>query len=117
MPSNPISPDEVVASKQIQLPDVVIECFNELIAKYWNGRESTFNLDEAANLIADRVDVSLIADFLSDHNVTVDLKRQAVFQNRWLDVEYVYRANGWKVEYDRPGYNETYPSTFRFTKP
>lgn len=31
-----------------------------------------------------------------------------------LDVEDVYRAAGWEVTYDKPGYNETYDATFTF---
>lgn len=26
----------------------------------------------------------------------------------WLDLEDIYRDEGWTVEYDSPGYNETY---------
>lgn len=42
------------------------------------------------------------------------LSRQEIFDNRLLDVEDVFRSQGWKVEYDKPGYNESYPATFTF---
>ena len=33
-----------------------------------------------------------------------------------MDIESIYRADGWGVYYDKPGYNETYTATFEFTK-
>lgn len=33
----------------------------------------------------------------------------------WLNFEGAYRRAGWKVEFDKPGYNESYPATFKFT--
>ena len=43
------------------------------------------------------------------------LKRQDIFDNHWLDVEDLYRKNGWKVDYDKPGYNESYNAYFVFS--
>jgi len=39
-----------------------------------------------------------------------------IFENGWLDVEPIYREVGWNVEYDKPGYNETYEASFKFTR-
>lgn len=94
----PITPDEVVQCKAKVLPGAVIQVFNDLIAKHWNGHGARFTQDEAAALIASSLDVP----------------RQEVFDNRWLDVEEVFRAVGWHVEYDSPGYNESYKATFAF---
>jgi hypothetical protein len=41
-------------------------------------------------------------------------KREDVFKNGWLNVEHLYETHGWKVEYDKPAYNEDYPATFKF---
>jgi hypothetical protein len=43
-----------------------------------------------------------------------DLDRQAIFDNDYLDFEAAYEAKGWRVTYDKPGYNETYPASFLF---
>ena len=43
------------------------------------------------------------------------LKRADVFSNHWLDVEDIYREQGWNVEYDKPTYNETYDAYFVFS--
>ena len=42
--------------------------------------------------------------------------RQELFDNHYLDIEPAYRNAGWKVEFDKPGYNETYDSYFVFSK-
>lgn len=39
-----------------------------------------------------------------------------VFKKGWLNVEYLFRAAGWEVQYDKPGYNETYEAYFTFSK-
>jgi len=42
------------------------------------------------------------------------LNRAEIFDKGWLNVEEVYRAAGWAVEYDKPGFNESYSATFTF---
>ena len=44
------------------------------------------------------------------------LKRKEIYDKNWLDVEDVYESAGWKVEYDKPGYNENYEPTFTFSR-
>ena len=92
----PIRPHEVedTAIK----PDDVIQVFNELIKKYWDGTQAIFEQVEAARLIAERMNV----------------EQKVLFENKHLDIEYVYRRAGWVVEYDKPGYNESYSPTFTF---
>jgi hypothetical protein len=97
----PITPQEASQQRQTQIPDFVIDCFNKLIAKnYRNGR---------ARVIQNEVMLEILA-------TDADLTRQTVFDNGWLDVEEVYRAAGWRVEYAKPAYNETYDAFFVFSK-
>jgi len=42
--------------------------------------------------------------------------RNKIFEMGWLDVEDAYRAQGWNVVYDRPGYCESYEASFIFTR-
>jgi len=42
------------------------------------------------------------------------MARDEIFDRGWLDVEDLYRISGWRVEYHKPGYNETYEPTFEF---
>lgn len=95
----PITPAQVVAVKESQIPDVVIQSFNRLIAKHWNGRYSKFLQDEV----------------LSEITCGSDLTSNVIFANKYLDIEQVFKDAGWKVSYDAPGYNESYKASFTFT--
>ena len=96
----PITPEEASKKKLADIPDAVIEAFNTLIIKNFNGTSSTVKQDDVMALLT------------KDETLT----RRQIYDNNWLDVEDLYRAVGWKVEYDKPGYNESYPATFKFTR-
>ena len=100
MTLRPISPVEVAARKARTLPDEVVEAFNHLIAKNWGGRESVVKQDDAVKHIC----------------AALEIERGEVFSQGLLEVEEVYRSQGWKVEYDKPGYCETYGAFFVFRK-
>lgn len=44
------------------------------------------------------------------------LERSEIFDKGWLDIESAYRKAGWHVEYDKPGYCETYVAYWEFTR-
>lgn len=100
-PTKPISPEEIVNLKTSTIPDFVIAAFNKCIAQNWEGSYSIFTQDE------------VIAEILSGRE---PLTRQVIFKKNWLDVELIYMDAGWWVQYDKPGYNETYKATFEFRK-
>ena len=103
--AGPITPDEVAALKrEVVIPERVFDAFNELIAKHWNGRTAKFKQDDVVELI------------LRKYGRSKSVTRNSIYANHWLDVEPIYREAGWKVIYDRPGYNETYSATFEFSK-
>lgn len=45
----------------------------------------------------------------------LDIKKDEVYDKHYLDFEDIYREKGWIVEYNKPGYNETYSATYEFT--
>ena len=92
----PIRPQDVKPTK----PDEVIEAFNELIQKHWDGTRSQFTQDEVIKMIG--IKIRKTPKFIFDHH--------------YMDIEDLYRQSGWMVEYDKPGYNESYPPTFTFSK-
>lgn len=96
----PIKPKEVQGKKDAALPEEVFEVFNDLITKHWNGSSANFTQDEAVKIIAHKMGIS----------------RQEAFDKRYLDVESAYRKAGWKVVFDKPGYNEDYQANFTFKK-
>ena len=98
--SQPITPEQVVSKKAELIPGGVIEAFNELITKNFNGSSSTVKQSDAVALIMQKMDCA----------------RDKVFSEHWLDVEILFRDAGWRVEYDKPGFNESYDATFKFSR-
>lgn len=97
----PISPSEVIDKKKETIPNEVIEAFNELIAENFDGHSSHVEQNEVISLIVNKLSIA----------------REYIFKKHWLDVEDIFREAGWEVEYDKPGYNESYSAYFIFTKP
>ena len=100
----PITPNEVAKGK-MEFPEEVIEAFNELIAKDFCIDHAIIMEDDVARLIKKKFNAN-------GKKVTMD----EIYDNGWLDVETVFRKAGWKVTYDKPGYNETYDASFEFKK-
>lgn len=100
MKVKPISPTEV----EPFIPDFVIEAFNSLIQKNWNGVEAKVLQAEVVNTIS------------SDDPTDPRPSRQHIFDNHWLDVEDIYRKAGWKVTYVRASYFERHDAYFLFRK-
>ena len=92
----PISPMQARARRVTTLPTIVIESFNELIVE---------NLDDHFANVKQKDVVARIKSKMTTET----------FDHRWLNIEDVYRQAGWKVVYDKPGYNESYDATFEFT--
>jgi len=97
--AGPLSPDDIAAAKRQHIPEAVFDAFNELLAlKFTNGSATILQKDVLAKLEAG------------------GMVRQEIFDNGWLNVEEAYRDAGWKVEYDKPAYNETYDASFKFRR-
>lgn len=97
----PILPDEIAEQRLKDIPPGVIDSFNKLIAQDFNGSRAVVDQEKVVNLIEE----------------TCQVKRHVIFDNKWLDVEEIYRKTGqWKVEYDKPAWCESYPATFTFIK-
>lgn len=107
----PISPSDIAATKREVFPPYVIQAFNELIAKDFVGNRATVKQDDViAKIIELNPDLKEIDD-ASNYNA-----RRRILNNGWLNVEEIYRAEGWRVKYDKPGYNESYGAYFIFEK-
>ncbi len=104
MTVKPITPAEIIEQKQKlkPIPDTVIECWNKILVRHCKGGGSYATILQ-----------SEIVGYLAE---VMDVSRDAVFASGWLDIEPIYRAAGWKVEYDKPGYNETYNAYYTFSK-
>ena len=95
----PVTPRQAVKDKVVIFPDEVFKVFNRLIVFHLRDGEASIDQDEIVKEL-----------------VKEGLKRNEIFKNGWLDIEDVYARAGWEVEYDKPGYCETYEPTFTFRK-
>lgn len=103
----PISPQALAQAHAARIPDFVIEAFNELIVEKAGGhKRATFTLDVAIARV-------LLKASAAGHECT----SQSVLANKWMDVEGLFRKAGWKVDYDQPGYNESYTPVYTFDAP
>lgn len=95
------SPEEVreAQEKGSYIPDEVFEIINEFLIKSGSRTYITISQDELVHAITARMGVT----------------RATVFENKWLDFEPTYKAVGWDVKYDKPGYNEDYDPFWVFT--
>lgn len=97
----PISPSDIIENLDKIIPPVVIQAVNNLLKKKFRGDEAVILQDEIVNEIF-RLDDTII--------------REDIFKNKLLDFEVLYAKNGWSIEYDKPGYCESYSAKFIFKK-
>ncbi len=98
----PIKPDEVHHPISDSIPEGVIEVFNKMIAEKWNGRHALLYQDDILAVVADKLGVS------DSH----------IYKEHWLDVEELYRKEGWIVVYNKPTYaDEPFRAYFQFRRP
>jgi hypothetical protein len=101
-----ITPDEALHEKHNVIPEAVLNVVNQLLRERWDNH--------TARITQAEVFKEAFAIMRADGaNVTKD----DFFKRHWLDFEQVYKNAGWKVEYDRPGYNESYEAFWVFSKP
>ena len=96
----PVTPSEVSKLKKELMPNWVLSVWNKLIAKNWDGYRSVVDQSEAINALRESPDN--------------DNPGGSVVY--YLEIEDIYRQAGWKVTYDKPGYNESYSAKFIFEK-
>lgn len=97
----PITPNDLPI---VEIPDEVISAFNTMIIKEWNGFEARVKQKDVV--------IEILANFEKSSKKVIAVEN--VFKNRYLDVEEIYRKQGWNVEYDKPAYNETYDAWYHF---
>lgn len=95
--SKPIRPEEVGGHKATVIPAAVFDAFNaEIAARYEGGRAEV-----TQKAVMDRL-------------TRAGLERREVFDRGWLNVEAAYEDFGWKVRYEKPGFNEGGEAFFTF---
>ena len=79
----------------------IFEIVNEMLAEQYDGGKYGVTLMQP----------EIIKRFLEKYP---DIERETIFEKNWLDFEKIYKKRGWKVEYDKPAYCETYDPSFKF---
>ena len=97
MPVRPITPKEASAGGNI--PDVVLETVNDYLKARGSMDRIVLTQNELLTLLEGK-----------------GVNRREAFEKGWLNFEEVYRAAGWDVEYDKPGYNESSSAFFTFSR-
>ena len=92
----PLSPNEVQQKWTSQVPGEIFEAINSLLVEKWHGNESQIFIYQKE--IIDRVNIP----------------KDEIYKNHWLDIEPFYEEMGWTVLYDQPAYCESYESNFTF---
>lgn len=100
----PITPDEVAAKKIEIIPDFVIRAFNYLIAKHFSHGRARISQDSAIEQI--------MAETPQDKPIPT--RADIIMRHKYLNVEEVYRAAGWKVQYVKPDHTESFDPYFIF---
>lgn len=106
MAVKPISPDEAYKERVFSIPDEIIEAVNNLLIK--NVSKGGY-----ATILQKDIEALALGKFLANGKV---VSVSSMYENNWFDFEDLFRAAGWKVEYDRPAYNESYDASFKFSK-
>lgn len=96
----PITPEEAFLKV---VPDEVLIVVNELLAQRWNGRSCMITQEEV---------IIAVLKLMVDQGIT----REEIFNRGWLDIEPHYRAAGWIVRYDKPGFNDSYKAFWAFSR-
>jgi hypothetical protein len=103
MMTNPITPDEVnkqfSENKNNRIPPEVIEIFNELIVKHWNGEKARFTQD------------AVVSEIMKKFKLNTSNK---IFDENWLNIEAIFLTSGWLVSYFKKGVYDSLTSYFEF---
>jgi len=86
---NPISKDQAISAHVENIPDSIIDAVNKLLIKYVEPNGVTIiHVDD------------ILAIACSDDPDSGKPTRNEVYDNRWLDIEPLYRKLGWKVSFE-----------------
>lgn len=95
-----IKPDEIRQAAWKELDEDVEKVVDNLLIKNWDGSQAEFLQEEVVQELC----------------IAKNWSRERIFRGKILNFEEAYRAAGWSVFYDKPGYNESYSARFVFKK-
>jgi len=103
--TKPIRPEEVIQSLENIIPEWVIKGINEAIRENYRGSSFTIKQPDLIKFMIEQAPGPPEGELPWE---------TLIHRRKWLDFEPLYENFGWKITYDKPGYNETYDPTFEF---
>jgi len=94
----PFTPAEAKASQANYIPDEIITVVNSFLAQRASSKSINITQEEVIEALKE-----------------LEFNISQLFSKNMLDFEAAYRKAGWKVEYDKPAYNETHAAYWTFT--
>ena len=82
----PITPDGASQERLKQIPDEVIEIFNNHITRAWDGNKAILSRN----------------DVIEDIMEKLQCERNDVFSHKYHDIDAIYAATGWCVDGEVP---------------
>jgi hypothetical protein len=95
----PLSPSEAFSQADAEIPEAVILAVNFFLKRDYRGHQFSISQEELMRKIRD---------------LKPDLTPRVLLDNHWLDFEKLYELHGWRVSYEKPGYNESGSCYFKF---
>ncbi len=100
----PITPQEAGVKKIDGIDPLMIQAINELIVEKLQGKYAII------------LQIKIVERYLRLKNIEDigENRRKLVDDRHQLDFEPIFEKAGWKVTYDKPGFNESYSASFKF---
>lgn len=95
------TPEDVLKKRVETFPDYVIDAFNDLLTENYQEDETIIKQEDA---------IRKILEYSTDDELT----RETIFKKHYLDIESLYRNNGWEVDYEKPAFDERFEPYFIF---
>lgn len=105
----PLTPAETASAASAGVPAFVIEAVNELLVeKYGSGSRAIITLEDIKSRTLQKMHL-----FYEELGALANEKIE--FNMQWLNFEFLYEAQGWKVKYEKKYTGGNTPSRFIFT--
>lgn len=104
-PVIPLTPKQVKEMHQKTIPEEIILAVNHLLVK--GCSESRIRVIIEQNEVIEQATTIM-------RNKGKTVERNDFFDKHWLDFEPIFRKAGWKVTFNKPGYNESFPAYWTF---
>lgn len=96
----PIKPKDIMDNLDDIIHPAVIKAVNAILKEQYRGNSVTILQKDIVKKAKE-----LCPGLTSDE----------LFEKKHMDFEPLFRKAGWKVTYDKPGYNESYEPSFEFS--